>query len=267
MVSKRLHILLFTLLGALAFAGWRIDASIAQATKFDLHFITFTQAGFPEQDAFNEAANAPTGQVMRSEGDQAKDPATLGKPVYASTSAVAHDPFQLGANPLGPFPKGAALNFNLQQWLTATGSGSYTSDGDNAALDLSFQKLVANATYSVWCVRLSFPPDYREVYTPCGAADGSQNVFKSDAQGNGTFSVKLQALAVSNLSGDFPVTIEVGGVVQSISADQLVLADGTTIKLNPGSKLASAAQPGQTVTLNATFVNDHLVEATDAGNA
>src|SRR5713101_8311947 len=135
MVSKRLHILLFTFLGALAFAGWRIDASVAQATKFDLHFITFTQAGFPEQDAFNEVGNTPAGQVMRSEADQAKDPATQAKTAYASTSAVAHDPFKLGPNPLGPFPKGAALKFNLQQWLTATGSGSYTADGDNAALD------------------------------------------------------------------------------------------------------------------------------------
>src|SRR5258708_13306825 len=94
MVSKRLHILLFTLLGALAFAGWRIDASIAQATKFDLHFITFTQAGFPEQDAFNEAANAPPGQGMRSGGHPAQDPATLAQPFYPPPAALAPDPFK-----------------------------------------------------------------------------------------------------------------------------------------------------------------------------
>lgn len=100
----------------------------------------------------------------------------------------------MGPTPLGPFPKGASLGFTLQQWLAATGSGAYTITGDKAELNLAFQKLVPNGVYSVWCSRLSFPPNVKIVDTPCGAADGSQNAFKADAQGNATYTVKTKAL-------------------------------------------------------------------------
>ena len=41
------------------------------------------------------------------------------------------------------------------------------------------------------------PPDYNYSFTPVGASDGSQNMFKADADGNGMFSLKLKALPLS----------------------------------------------------------------------
>jgi len=45
-------------------------------------------------------------------------------------------------NALGPFPKGKALGFTLEQWLAATGLGTYIEENDNAALNL---------TSTTWC--------------------------------------------------------------------------------------------------------------------
>ena len=41
------------------------------------------------------------------------------KPLYAASSIVAHDPFQRGPNPLGPYFRGDWLGITLRQWLAA----------------------------------------------------------------------------------------------------------------------------------------------------
>jgi len=142
-------------------------------------------------------AKAEPTQVVRVEGEQAKDPATLAKTVYATAEPTLHDLFKVGSNPLGPFPKGESLGFTLEQWLYASGIGIYSVDNENAQLELSFKNLVANGVYTVWCSRLTFPPEPNVVDMPCGAEDGSENGFTADAKGLGSFSLKLKLLEAS----------------------------------------------------------------------
>lgn len=139
-------------------------------------------------------AKTESTQVIRVEGAQAKEPATLAKDVYAADSPTQHDPFKVGQNPLGPFPKGKALGFTLEKWMSASGIGIYSADGENAELDLSFKNLVPNSVYTVWCSRLTFPPEPKVADKPCGAEDGSENSFQSDEKGSSSLSLKLKPL-------------------------------------------------------------------------
>ena len=179
------------LVGA-AIAAWPVAAK----ERMEVKLLTHIQMDLPEQDVFVESASDAT-KVVRVEGAEAKKVETLAKKGYASTAAVPHDPLKVGPNPLGPFPKGAALDFTLGKWLDGTGSGGYTVDGDEATVDLSMQKLVPNATYTLWCSRLKFPPNPSIVDKPCGKADGSENVFKTDASGKGTIHLTMPALEPS----------------------------------------------------------------------
>ena len=169
---------------------------VAAKERLEVKFMTHLQMNLPEQDVFIESATDPA-KVMRVEGEAGKDPANLAKQAYASASAVPHDPFKVGQDPLGPFAKGAALGLTLGEWLAGTGGGGYTADGDQATLDLSMDKLVPKATYTLWCSRLTFPPNPKVVDKPCGAADGSQNVLKSDASGHATFHLVMPSLEPS----------------------------------------------------------------------
>ena len=185
-----------TVVGALAVGTALMLAGCSkEPTKaVDLAFVNHIQAGLPEQDVFVEAAGLSAGKVARIEGDAAKDPGNLSKTVYASSAAVPHDPFKMGPNPMGPSDRGASLGFTLEKWLGATVKGNYQVTGDNGETTITADKLVPNATYTVWCSRLTFPPKPAVVDTPCGKADGSQNSFKTDKDGKGTFSVKAKKL-------------------------------------------------------------------------
>ncbi|MBI2656480.1 hypothetical protein HYX03_01960 [Candidatus Woesearchaeota archaeon] len=152
-----------------------------------------TLYGAPPKETPKETAT----KVIRLEGDAAKDPANLAKEVYATAAPTAHDPFKVGPNPLGPFDKGKSLGFTLQQWLSASGIGIYSVDDGNAEMELSFKNLVPNGVYTVWCSRLTFPPEPNIVDKPCGAENGSQNSFTADSRGIGSFSLKLKALEAS----------------------------------------------------------------------
>jgi len=136
-------------------------------------------------------------KVVRLEGERAKDPSNLAKELYATATQTAHDPFKVGPNPLGPFDKGKSLGFTLQQWLSASGIGIYSVDDENAELDLSFKNLVPNGIYTIWCSRITFPPNPNIADMPCGAEDGSENSFTADDKGAGSFSVKLKPLEAS----------------------------------------------------------------------
>ncbi len=148
----------------------------------------------PVADVYVELNNTMPNLVYRIERDQADDPINLAKMAYATTNATSHDPYKLEPNALGPFPKGAPLGFTLKEWLSAIGFGTYIEENGNASINLTFHDLVPNGTYSIWCHRVTSPPNYKEENSPLGASDGSQNVFKSDSMGNATFSLKLMAL-------------------------------------------------------------------------
>lgn len=168
-----------------------------------------------------EAMEKETGKVVRVEGSNAKEPVTLVKEVYATATPTAHDPFKAGENPLGPFEKGKELGFTLQQWLSASGIGVYSVDGENAELDFSFKNLVPTSVYTAWCSRITFPPNPNLADKPCGKEDGSENAFKTDEKGTGSFSLKLKTLEAS--------TKETAGII-AIAYH----SDGKTYGANPG---------------------------------
>ena len=199
MISKSLQFRLFStasIFVVLLVAFFLIITKTFAATTVDVKFANHIEANLPEQDVFVVSKDDPT-MVLRVEGETAKDPTVLSQKVYASSEAVAHDPFKLGTNPLGPYPKGLALGFSLEQWLGAKGSGTYTVDGDTANLDLIFDGLVPNGVYTVWCSRLTFPPNPQIVDRPCGAEDGSQNSFKAFANGAGEFKLTMKPVEES----------------------------------------------------------------------
>ncbi|MBI2621166.1 MAG: hypothetical protein HYW63_00780 [Candidatus Levybacteria bacterium] len=187
----------------------------------DITFVNHIQAKLPEQDVFIQSKD-DSSKVIRVEGETASDPSVLAQTVYATAVETPHDPFKVGDNPLGPFQKGVNLGFNLEDWLAATGKGTYSVDGDDAELSLSFTNLVPNSTYTVWCSRITFPPTPNVVDRPCGAADGSENVFTTDENGNGLFSVKMEPLEPSTK--------------ETVSAIALAYhSDGKTYAESPGN--------------------------------
>src|SRR5260370_5487099 len=59
---------------------------------------------------------------------------------------------------------------------------------------------------------------------------------------------------------DFPVAVETTGIIQSISTNQIVLADGSAFKIDATTKLPKTAlQPGMTVTVAAELDSEELV--------
>jgi len=116
----------------------------------------------------------------------------LEKEVYATINATPHDVYKITPHPLGPFPKGKDLGLTLGQWLAAIGTGTYSEENGNATMNLTFRSLIPNGTYTVWVHCVTMPPDYEYVFVPVGASDGSQNVFKADASGNGAFNLTLR---------------------------------------------------------------------------
>lgn len=201
-------------------ACFLVIGKVFAATTVNVQFVNHIQANLPEQDVFVESSDDPK-KVIRVEGDQAKDPKTLAMKAYAAASVVEHDPFKLGTNPLGPYPKGKALGFTLEDWLAAGGSGTYMVDEDTATLDFTFQKLVPNGVYTVWCSRLTFPPNPAVVDRPCGATDGSENVFTALADGSGQFKLTLKPLEESTKE-----TVSVFALAYH--------SDGKTYGANPG---------------------------------
>lgn len=162
----------------------------------EVKFANHPQLGLPEQDVFVESRTNKN-QVVRLEAKEATASANLAKTIFTAGTAVDHDPFKIGKNPLGPYSKGKSLGFTLKQWLGATGAGTYTVTGDNAELNLTFTNLVPNGTYTVWCSRITLPPNVNIVDKPCGAPDGSENAFTADAAGNTIFNLKLKPLEES----------------------------------------------------------------------
>ncbi len=171
---------------------------MAQAAPMSvkLQFVNHLQAKLPEQDVYLERV-AGSGDVHRVTADDKDMNATL----YAAAEAVKHNPFDAKAN--GPYKKGKTLGLTLGQWLAATGSGTYTCANGQGTVSASFKKLIPNGTYTMWYFFLPMPPTQPFTGTldlPLGARDGSQNAFKSDAQGNANFKAAFKPCL--QLSGD-----------------------------------------------------------------
>ncbi|MBV7331209.1 hypothetical protein KFU94_23825 [Chloroflexi bacterium TSY] len=76
--------------------------------------------------------------------------ANLAQIAYTAADDLGHYPFELGENPLGPFPKGEALGFTLGEWLAAKGSGTYMLFHSILDLFLNLQVHLPNRGRSAW---------------------------------------------------------------------------------------------------------------------
>lgn len=107
-------VMVFTLLNSAC-------ASLAQSTtkkQIEVEFVTHITAEMPEQDVY-VAKVADATEVYRIDGTEAVE--FMDAPVYAASETVEHDPFILGENPFGPYPKGTELGFTMEEWLAGRG--------------------------------------------------------------------------------------------------------------------------------------------------
>lgn len=171
-----------------------VDPGLAPDRSIQLTFVDHIEAGMVEPDVHlidpdNE------GMVFRMDPElAAADESLLDQVVYGTAEGQEHDMFEVGENPRGPFEMGEALDFTMAEWLAATGSGTYTIDGGKGHLDLSFSNLVPNGVYTLWCSRIYTPPNFEIVSLPCGEANGTNNSFVADEEGNGALEVTILPL-------------------------------------------------------------------------
>ncbi len=147
----------------------------------------------PVQDVYLVLNDSAPELVYRATPEQAMNSEILALEAYATTNHTPQDPLMETAHPLGPFPRGEDLGFTLGDWLAARGVGTYLEVDGNATMDLVFRNLIPNGTYTVWWAGVTHEP-YRFVVAPAGAADGSENSFRANASGNGSFHVRMPSL-------------------------------------------------------------------------
>ena len=169
-------------IGLLASAGACTTAQNAE--PIELTFGTFTGDGMVEQDVF-VASPVNANEVIRLPAAQAES--NMEAMLFASAEAPPFEPMKL--EPTESYQKGSTLGLTLGDWLKATGSGSYACDGQKATIKASFQNLVPNGVYTMWNFIGAEPPTdpWQGLVWPLGKRDGSQSVFKADAQGNAAF--------------------------------------------------------------------------------
>lgn len=124
------------------------------------------------------------------------DPTILNEPLFSAAEPISDTlapPFDLG-----PFPKGQPLGFTLNEWNAAEGHGTYTLTGSRARLDLTFDHLVPNGVYTLWCVTLQFVPEFAVLEElACGPLDGSENTIIADENGHAVFQLEMEPFPVS----------------------------------------------------------------------
>mgnify|MGYP001103311316 CR=1 FL=1 len=147
----------------------------------------------PVQDVYIVLNGSRPDLVYRATPEQAMDPKILALEAYATVNHTPHDPLMETENPIGPFPRGDDLGFTLGEWLAARGEGTYLEEDGNSTMDLVFWNLIPNGTYTVWWAGVTHEP-YRFAVAPAGAANGSDNWFKADSTGNGSFHANMQPL-------------------------------------------------------------------------
>lgn len=145
--------------------------------------------GVPAQDVYVDA-----NMVVRPEGEITE--AMLNEPLYTVPFNNPPDFFEEPFD-VGPYPADAPLGFTLGEWLAATGTGTYTVEGDTAVLDMSFENLVPEGVYTIWCLELNFAEMAITEELPCGDRDGSENEFMADEDGSGGIIIEIEPLPPS----------------------------------------------------------------------
>ena len=177
----------------------------ARDTDVTLDFATHVAGGANEQDVY--VAGPTEGTVIRISAEQAGDPSYTELVAFSAGEPVKRTPGDL--DNIGPFTMGEPLSFTMGEWLGARGEGRFTRDAEGGELTLDFSGLVPDGLYTMWCAELPKAGVEVEGITPsnlpCGAPDGSDNVFTADAGGVGAVTIALDALPST--------TAEIQGVV------------------------------------------------------
>lgn len=159
------------------------------AETVELTFVDHLKEGVNEQAVFveKEAGSDQVWRVTPAERDS-----FLSAPLYASTTHIEPNPMDDAA--VGPYPKGPPLGFTLGDWLAASGAGTYTCEDGQGILRTNFQNLVPNVTYTMWYFFQAVPATdpFTTYDLPFGKRDGSDAIFKSDAEGNGTYELTFE---------------------------------------------------------------------------
>jgi WD40 repeat protein len=163
-----------------------------------MQFVTERQLGLPIQDAYLDA-----GLIVRPQDLEA---GTLALPLYRSTDRIEND-FMEAPYDAGPYERGEPLGFTLARWLEAAGRGTYTVNGNRAQIDLTLENLIPNGVYTLWCSEFNFPPVAQIVERPCGAPDGSENVFGADAAGSAEITVEIDAFPPSTKERAYVIAV------------------------------------------------------------
>jgi hypothetical protein len=183
------------LAAVLLVAGCRGAAPTAPAVQpvrqLNFDFVSHVTAQMPEQDVY-VVKSSEDKELHRLDPAEAED--FLNALAFAAADPVAHDPFVLGPNAVGPYPKGAELGFTIGDWLAGSGSGTYIIKGDEAELRAAFENLVPYGVYTMWCATINLPPNFSITDKPCGAEDGSENTFIADAEGNADFNLTMSPI-------------------------------------------------------------------------
>jgi len=209
-------------IGLLCLMALLFSLSIVNAQDsmvIELDFDTFIEEGAAEQDVF---VMGEDGMAYRLTPDSPLS--ALSEPIYGLVDAedFVFDPFQLYENPVGPYEIGAPLGMTMKEWLAARGSGTYTVEDEMATVDFEFFSLVPNGVYTLWCSTVIEPPDFNVINEPCGAEDGSENVFSANEHGEMSIQMSFPAM---------PLPTETEVPVLAIAWH----ADGQTYGADPGA--------------------------------
>lgn len=162
-----------------------ITLAQTQNETVEMVFYNDLALGVPFQDIYIDTGE---GMVKRVE---LSDPiSSLFEPVYSTTfnnPADMEPPFDVG-----PYEMGQPLGMTLGDWLAARGTGTYIVSGDQATLDLQFKNLVPMGVYTLWCVDFNITSSVMND-DPCGAMDGSENMFVAGEDGSADMVMEIDA--------------------------------------------------------------------------
>ena len=180
---------LATIMGAIALSAFlnggekEKSGAPASSNSIKLAFITHLDANMAEQDVYIEREPG-SGKVYRpTVGDH-----DMKAPLFRSAVKIPHNPFD--STDVGPYPKGDRLNMTLGEWLAHRGTGVYRYENGEGSLELEFEGLVPNGTYTIWHAFLPAVPPVPFTGTldlPLGVPDGSESFFTAGPDGTARF--------------------------------------------------------------------------------
>ncbi|MEM8814268.1 MAG: hypothetical protein AAGE85_00430 [Pseudomonadota bacterium] len=156
--------------------------------SLSLSFHYHLDADMYEQDVFLKRNASDSGVYRVTAGDR-----DMAAPLYRTAAFVPHSPYD--PEQLGPYEPGEPLGITLGEWLSGTGQGEYTCADGEGRLDIRFGNLVPDGVYTLWQFFMADPPTEPfsgALALPVGARDGSQTIFRADADGNAHFEQRFR---------------------------------------------------------------------------